>query len=120
MLDVIASTAAKMNTGARGLRTVMERLLGDAMFETPGSPIRYVLITEDVANKKCGALYFARGQQSKFHGAIAAEEEAWEDKKRLEDAMENDFDSRAKNNSQGGHAKTFEEYREKATAAGFS
>lgn len=116
-LRVIASTASKMSTGARGLRTVMERLLGDAMFETPGSGVKYVLITEEVAEKKCGPLYFARGQQARFHAAIASEEEAWEEKMRLSD--KSDIENRAQNNSRGGHAKTFEEYREKATAAGF-
>ncbi|KAK4505050.1 hypothetical protein PRZ48_003013 [Zasmidium cellare] len=115
-LHTIASTAAKMGTGARGLRTVMERLLADAMYETPGSGIKYVLISEDVASRRSGAVYFQRGQQSRFHGMIAAEEEAWEQKKR---PGESEFEARARNNSQGGAAKTFEEYREKATAAGF-
>lgn len=119
-LRSIATTASKMGTGARGLRTVVERLLADAMFETPGSSIKFVLITEDVAQKKAGAVYFGRGQQGKFHEAITAEEEAWEERKRREDAgQESEFDRRARNNSQGGAARTFEEYREKASAAGF-
>lgn len=118
-LHAIASTASKMGTGARGLRTVMERLLADAMYETPGSGIKYVLISEDVATRKSGAVYFQRGQQSRFHGMIASEEEAWEEKRRQENPGENDFEARARNNSQGGAARTFEEYREKATAAGF-
>jgi ATP-dependent Clp protease ATP-binding subunit ClpX len=119
-LRSIATTASKMGTGARGLRTVVERLLADAMFETPGSSIKFVLITEDVADKKAGAVYFGRGQQGKFHDALAAEEEAWEERKRREEAgQESEFERRARNNSQGGAARTFEEYREKATAAGF-
>ncbi|KAF2168024.1 hypothetical protein M409DRAFT_21470 [Zasmidium cellare ATCC 36951] len=118
-LHAIARTASKMGTGARGLRTVMERLLADAMYETPGSGIKYVLISEDVASRKAGAVYFPRGQQSRFHGMIAAEEEAWEERKRAENPDESEFEARARNNSQGGAAKTFEEYREKATAAGF-
>jgi ATP-dependent Clp protease ATP-binding subunit ClpX len=109
-----------MGTGARGLRTVVERLLADAMFETPGSSIKFVLITEDVAEKKAGAVYFGRGQQAKFHDALAAEEEAWEERKRREEAgQESEFERRARNNSRGGAARTFEEYREKASAAGF-
>ncbi len=32
----VAKSAAEMDTGARGLRTVMERLLGETMFDTPG------------------------------------------------------------------------------------
>ncbi|KAK4631562.1 ATP-dependent clpX-like chaperone, mitochondrial [Fulvia fulva] len=118
-LYAIATTASKMGTGARGLRTVMERLLADAMYETPGSGIRYVLINEDVAERKAGAVYFARGQQLQFRDMIAAEEDAWEERKRREEGEENDFEARARVNSEGGAARTFEEYREKATAAGF-
>jgi ATP-dependent Clp protease ATP-binding subunit ClpX len=114
-LHAIAKTASKMGTGARGLRTVMERLLADAMFETPGSGIKYVLINEDVAEKKAAALYFGRGQQGAFHGMIATEEDAWESRTQ----GESDFEARARNNSRGGAPRTFEEYREKATAAGF-
>lgn len=114
-LHAIAKTASKMGTGARGLRTVMERLLADAMFETPGSGIKYVLINEEVAEKRAGAFYFARGQQGAFRGMIATEEDAWESKSQ----GESDFEARARNNSQGGAPRTFEEYREKATAAGF-
>lgn len=35
-LRQVAKTASSMGTGARGLRTVLERLLGDSMFEAPG------------------------------------------------------------------------------------
>jgi ATP-dependent Clp protease ATP-binding subunit ClpX len=119
-LRSIATTASKMGTGARGLRTVVERLLADAMFETPGSSIKFVLITEDVAEKRAGPVYFGRGQQGKFHDALAAEEEAWEERKRREEAgTESEFERRARNNSRGGAARTFEEYREKASAGGF-
>jgi ATP-dependent Clp protease ATP-binding subunit ClpX len=119
-LRSIATTASKMGTGARGLRTVVERLLADAMFETPGSSIKFVLVTEDVAEKRAGAVYFGRGQQGKFHEAIAAEEEVWEERKRRDEAgLESEFERRARNNSEGGAARTFEEYREKASAAGF-
>jgi ATP-dependent Clp protease ATP-binding subunit ClpX len=119
-LRSIATTASKMGTGARGLRTVVERLLADAMFETPGSSIKFVLVTEDVAEKRAGAVYFGRGQQGKFHEALAAEEEEWEMRKRREEAgAESEFERRARNNSEGGAARTFEEYREKASAAGF-
>ncbi|CAK3854945.1 ATP-dependent Clp protease ATP-binding subunit [Lecanosticta acicola] len=118
-LYAIATNASKMGTGARSLRTVMERLLADAMFETPGSGTRYILINEDVASRKAGAVYFARGQQGQFRNMIAAEEDAWEERKRHEAQGESEFDARARNNSAGGAASTFEEYRQKATAAGF-
>ena len=77
-LREVARSASGMGTGARGLRTVMERLLGDTMFEAPGSQIRHVLITESVAQRKVAPVYFVRGQQARFHALIAAEEEEWE------------------------------------------
>ncbi|KAI5367528.1 Putative AAA+ ATPase domain, ATPase, AAA-type, core, Clp ATPase [Septoria linicola] len=118
-LHAIAATASKMSTGARGLRTVMERLLAEAMFETPGSGIKYVLVNEDVANKKAGAAYFGRGQQNAFRNMIASEEEVWEERKRAEEGNESEFEARARNNTRDGHAVSFQEYRTKATAAGF-
>ncbi|KAK0786274.1 ATP-binding protein [Friedmanniomyces endolithicus] len=120
-LRIIAGTASKMGTGARGLKTVMERLLGDAMFETPGSSVKYVLITEAVAERKSGVLYFYRGEAARFAEVWGREEEAWEDKMRRAEEEEggSDFERRAENNSVGGAARTFEEYREKASAGGF-
>lgn len=120
-LHSIATTASKMGTGARGLRTVMERLLADAMFETPGSAVKSVLVTEAVAEKKTGAVYFERGRQGDFFAAIADEEQAWEERRLREEEGdgESEFEKRARNNSKGGAARTFEEYREKASAAGF-
>lgn len=120
-LRIIATTASKMGTGARGLRTVMERLLADCMFETPGTGVKHVLITEAVAEKKASAIYFYRGEMGKFQNVIAAEEEEWEERRRRErgEVDEDEFVKRAKANSEGGAARTFEEYREKASAAGF-
>lgn len=117
-LHAIASTALKMGTGARGLRTVMERLLADAMFESPGSSIKYVLINEDVADRKSGAIYYGRGQHEDFYNRITSEEDVWEERKRTEDGNETEFEARARMNAKNP-ARTFEEYREKATAAGF-
>jgi len=43
----IARWASKRGTGARGLRTIMERLLADAMFEVPSDPtVKTVRLTE--------------------------------------------------------------------------
>lgn len=117
-LHAIASTALKMGTGARGLRTVMERLLADAMFESPGSSIKYILINEDVADRKASAIYYGRGQQEDFYNRITSEEDVWEERKRAEDGNETEFEARARMNAKNP-ARTFEEYREKATAAGF-
>jgi ATP-dependent Clp protease ATP-binding subunit ClpX len=51
-LEAIADQAIERNTGARGLRAIMEEILGPIMFEIPGSAITgTVRITKDVANK---------------------------------------------------------------------
>lgn len=85
-LHVIASNALAMGTGARALRTEMETILGDAMFEAPGSSVKYVLVTERVAKREEGAIYFGRGQGGKFHALIAQEEGDWEDKLKQKDS----------------------------------
>jgi ATP-dependent Clp protease ATP-binding subunit ClpX len=104
-LREVARTAVGMETGARGLRTVMERLLGDAMFEAPGSSVKHVLVTENVAQRKEPVIYFSRGQQGRFHGYIAKEEEEWERRRKEEDL-------------DAASTQSFEEYREKVKAAG--
>jgi ATP-dependent Clp protease ATP-binding subunit ClpX len=43
-LRELARSALAMGTGARGLRTVVERLLSDAMFESPGVCYHFLLI----------------------------------------------------------------------------
>ncbi|KAK5730096.1 ATP-binding protein [Elasticomyces elasticus] len=120
-LRVIAKTASSMGTGARGLKTVLERLLGDAMFETPGSGVKYVLVTEDVAERRRGVWYFGRKEGGEFREIWGREEEEWEmERLRGEgDGGEGEWERRARVNSQGGAARTFEEYREKAAAGGF-
>ena len=45
-LREIAKSALGMGTGARGLRTCVERLLGEAMFEAPGKQLNITEITE--------------------------------------------------------------------------
>ncbi|KAI9695554.1 MAG: hypothetical protein M1820_008567 [Bogoriella megaspora] len=124
----VASQAREMGTGARGLRTVMERLLGEGMFDVPGSPIKHVLVTADVAKRKSPLIYFSRGQQQRFFALIAAEEEAWEAQQRGEGRGDErpekpDFTAggggpgRGDGGGDGGMA-SFEEYREKAKVAG--
>ncbi|OLL23491.1 ATP-dependent Clp protease ATP-binding subunit ClpX [Neolecta irregularis DAH-3] len=77
----IATLAKKNATGARGLRRIMENVLEDAMFETPGSSVRYCLITGDVVRGEKKAIYFSRGQQHKFYGVIAIDEELFKEGK---------------------------------------
>jgi ATP-dependent Clp protease ATP-binding subunit ClpX len=52
-LSIIAQKTLEKKTGARGLRTIMEGLLGDIMFDAPGDDtIRRVIVTADyVAGK---------------------------------------------------------------------
>ncbi|KAK6363324.1 hypothetical protein TWF730_000761 [Orbilia blumenaviensis] len=73
-LRQIAKAALTMDTGARALRTVLERLLSDAMFEAPGSSIKHILINAAAAKFEQPPVYFARGQQGAFQAAFAAEE----------------------------------------------
>jgi ATP-dependent Clp protease ATP-binding subunit ClpX len=104
-LREVAKGASGMGTGARGLKTVLERLLGEAMFEAPGSSTKHILITELVARRKQAPIYLARGQQGTFHSLIAEEEEEWEQRKN------------GKSEGKDGTVD-FREYREKLTAAG--
>ena len=50
-LKAIAQLASKRDTGARGLRSIIEKLLQDIMFETPSNPeIAKVIINESTVN----------------------------------------------------------------------
>ncbi|KAJ4344318.1 ATP-binding protein [Ascochyta clinopodiicola] len=104
-LREIARKASKMGTGARGLRHVVDQLLLQAKYETPGSSVKHILVTQDVALLKIAPLYFHRGQSSAFQAALTQEEEKW------------DEELRSKEDSSVGHVHTFEEYR-KVGAAG--
>ncbi|KAF2180201.1 ClpX, ATPase regulatory subunit [Zopfia rhizophila CBS 207.26] len=106
-LREVAKSAGGMGTGARGLRTVLERLLGECMFETPGSHIKHILITQEVAQLKSAPLYFQRGQSHNFHATIAQEEEKWEEEIR-----------RNEGSQETGLVSSFEEYRKRGLVAG--
>ena len=81
-LHVVARNALAMGTGARALRTEMEAILGDAMFEAPGSSVKYVLVNDAVAKREERCIYLGRGQGGRFHALIAQEEGDWEDKQK--------------------------------------
>jgi ATP-dependent Clp protease ATP-binding subunit ClpX len=52
-LKAIAKEAVKSNTGARGLRTVMETVLLDLMYKLPDSPkVKKVVITKGFVEKQ--------------------------------------------------------------------
>ena len=107
-LREVAKASLEMGTGARGLRTVCERLLTETMFEAPGSSIKHVLITEAVAQRKSAPIYFARGQQHKFHSLVAADEEDYAKRLRRE---------KGEQQEEPQAMADFREYREKSTAA---
>ncbi|KAI8905919.1 ATP-dependent protease ATP-binding subunit ClpX [Gorgonomyces haynaldii] len=46
-LVAIAEIASTKNTGARGLRRIMENVLRDALYELPGTTIKYVVVTKE-------------------------------------------------------------------------
>ncbi|EPS45209.1 hypothetical protein H072_808 [Dactylellina haptotyla CBS 200.50] len=77
-LKHIAQAALTMDTGARALRAILERLLLDAMYETPGSSVKYVLVNSAAAKGEQAPIYFARGQHDRFQAALAAEERNWD------------------------------------------
>lgn len=56
----VAELAIEKKTGARSLRTVMEELLGDLMFELPSKDIEEVVITRDFVDKKSGPVIYER------------------------------------------------------------
>ncbi|KAI9313721.1 P-loop containing nucleoside triphosphate hydrolase protein [Dichotomocladium elegans] len=74
-LVTIARQAVQKQTGARGLRRIMEDILLDAMFDTPGSSIRHVLINGDVANRKIKPKYYSRGQWDMMEHSLELEDE---------------------------------------------
>lgn len=118
-LHKIASNALTMGTGARALRTELETILSDAMFEAPGSSVKFVLVTESVADRKEKPLYFGRGHGSRFHSTIAAEESEWETKMQHERKQNNNNNN---NHHGGGHNKSnkissFAEYRSRGSTA---
>ncbi|KAE8356638.1 P-loop containing nucleoside triphosphate hydrolase protein [Aspergillus coremiiformis] len=113
-LHKIASNAFTMGTGARALRTELETILSDAMFETPGSSVKFVLITEPVASRQEKPIYLSRGQGGRFHAMIAAEESQWEEKQRRE--KRRDMKGKAQTASEENHnISNFREYRNRAT-----
>ena len=78
-LYAIAKLAREQNTGARGLRGIIEGLLTDLMFETPSdNTIEKIIITRDVVEN---------GAQAK----IIRNDSAF--------PMSHDFDEKAKDNA---------------------
>lgn len=115
-LHKIAANAFKMGTGARALRTELETILSDAMFETPGSSVKFVLVTEAVAARNEKPIYLARGQGGRFHSMIAAEESQWEEKQRRE-KKEKAKKTKPQSPSMQEPVWNFREYRKRAAGS---
>ncbi|CAM9841919.1 unnamed protein product [Ectocarpus fasciculatus] len=62
-LRAVAATAIKKDTGARGLRSIMESLLLEAMFDVPGSDVNAVYVDEDAVSGK-GSVVLLKGQET--------------------------------------------------------
>ncbi|KAJ2473111.1 ATP-binding protein, partial [Coemansia sp. RSA 2320] len=69
-LYAIAQQATEKQTGARGLRRIMENLLLEPMFDCPGTSIRHVVIDSEVAGFKKRPLYFSKIQEADVEAAI--------------------------------------------------
>ena len=65
-LQEIARRAIERKTGARGLRSILEDILLDTMFELPGSeePVERVIVTKDAVRKTAKPEIFRRGTQA--------------------------------------------------------
>ena len=55
VLDLIVDTAIENKLGARGLRSICERVLNDAMFEAPSSRRKTFRLTLDYAKQRISA-----------------------------------------------------------------
>ncbi|KAL7420181.1 ATP-binding protein [Cryptotrichosporon argae] len=69
----VAREGMERGGGARGLRGVLEEVLADAMFEVPGSSVRYCLVTAETVRRRGDAVYFSRGQRQLFLDAAEAD-----------------------------------------------
>ncbi|KAJ1664983.1 ATP-binding protein [Coemansia sp. RSA 1813] len=79
-LYAIAQQAIEKQTGARGLRRIMENLLLEPMFDCPGSSVKHVVIDSEVAVFKKRPLYFGKVQEADVDAAI------WNDEHKNETA----------------------------------
>jgi len=106
----IAKQAKAMGTGARGLRTVMEGVLMESMFETPGSGTRFVWVGERAVRREEGVRWWGREGRGEWFAAWEGEEEEWERRRGRgrKEVLEQE---------QGGGG-TFVEYREAQRMSG--
>ncbi|KAK9458808.1 P-loop containing nucleoside triphosphate hydrolase protein [Lipomyces oligophaga] len=80
-LQALARLALSQRTGARGLKSVMAKLLLDVNYDLPESAVKYVLITEDVVNtfmlpdasQRVQPFYYTSHEQYKFVNHLSRE-----------------------------------------------
>merc|ERR1711992_389498 len=60
----IGKMAISKKTGARGLRSILEKLLLDVMFEIPGSNVESVEVTEEAVKGMSGPTFYYAEEQS--------------------------------------------------------
>lgn len=53
-LDEIANIALEMGTGARGLRSIVEQVMQDLMFESPSNKVPKITITKEFVDERLG------------------------------------------------------------------
>ncbi len=72
-LRAIADKAYERNTGARGLRSIMERILLDTMFELPGlEGVEEVVISREVVEETARPLYIYADRSDRASDASAS------------------------------------------------
>jgi len=62
-LNAIAQLAIRKRTGARGLRSIIESILIDTMYEVPGSDIEKVIVNSDTVLNKTPPVYVHRPKE---------------------------------------------------------
>jgi len=68
-LQVVADEAIKRNTGARGLRAIMEEVLLDVMFELPSrEDVSHCVITREVVLKREKPILVTEDKRKKKRG----------------------------------------------------
>ena len=70
-LDTIAKRAVERKTGARGLRSIMENILLDTMFDLPGlESVREVVINREVAEENAKPFYIYADQPDEVEAGM--------------------------------------------------
>ncbi|KAG0179774.1 hypothetical protein DFQ29_001684 [Apophysomyces sp. BC1021] len=71
----VAEIALEKKTGARGLRRIMENLLLEPMYETPGSNIRQIVIDSKVVANEKPPIYLGHNSKELIDKILAADDD---------------------------------------------